>query len=96
MRETMTETHILNEVLDLLFDAKITRTESEVDYAIQVAAENWSTNATGWFVPPTAIRVHEPDWHEFLHGKHGVYDLLEIDSEDGIYDRLDNNKEESK
>ena len=80
----MTIQNIIDEVQDNLLAAGITRPDSAVEYALNRAAENWAEDHGG--APISVRELHAwPDRWEDALGMYegGVYDLLEVDYEDG-------------
>lgn len=79
---------ITAEIHDTLAAHGITRTDAQIEYAVQFAAES-ARDVRGWWVDPESIQLDQRAWDEFLNAPDGVFDLLEVDVEDGLYDRLD-------
>lgn len=84
---TINPQYIIDEIHDDLFAAGILRTDAEIDRALQGALE-YEKDLAGYFAPAEAVRASEAAWHDLMHRPFGVLDLLEIDSEDALYDRL--------
>lgn len=78
---------IINEIHDELLALGITRTAAEISYALDTALQSYASE-NGWFVPAESVHRKADEWHWLLNASGGVYDLLEIDSEDALYDRL--------
>ena len=93
----MTMQSIVDEVQDNLLAAGITRPDSAVEYALWRAAENWEEDHGGAAISVRELHAWPDRWEEAL-GMYpgGVYDLLEIDLEDGdlnyLTDRLGGEK----
>lgn len=85
---TINPQYIIDEIHDDLFAAGILRTDAEIDQALQGAMEH-QAELSGFFAPAESVRASEAAWHDLMHRRFGVLDLLEIDSEDTLYDRLD-------
>lgn len=84
---TINPQYIIDEIHDDLFAAGILRTDAEIDQALQSALEH-QAELSGFFAPTESIRTSAATWHDLMHRPFGVLDLLEIDSEDALYDRL--------
>ena len=84
--------HIVDEVQDNLLAAGIERPDSAVEYALERAAENWAEDHGGAPISVRELHAWPDRWEEALGMRFGVYDLLEIDYEDGdlsvLTDRL--------
>lgn len=84
---------IIDEIHDNLLAAGIERPDSAVEYALERAAENWAEDHGGAPIPVRELYAWPDRWEEAL-GRYdgGVYDLMEIDFEDGdltvLTDRL--------
>lgn len=80
----------IEEIIDTLSvylqGSGITRSAAEISYALQAAAEA-EAEIEGTWVPPEDIHWHLDHWHYFMHRAGGVLDLLDVDSEDTLYDR---------
>ena len=88
----MTIQHIIDEIHDNLLAAGIERPDSAVEYALERAAENWAVDHDGPAISVRELYAWPDRWAEALGMDYGVYDLLEIDLEDGdltvLTDRL--------
>ncbi|OJU44447.1 MAG: hypothetical protein BGN98_13765 [Microbacterium sp. 69-7] len=84
---TINPQYIIDEIHDDLFGVGIFRTDAQIDQALQGAVEH-EAELSGFFAPAESIRASEAAWHDLMHRPFGVLDLLEIDSEDTLYDRL--------
>lgn len=85
----MTMQGIVDEVQDNLLAAGITRPDSAVEYALERAAENWADDHGGAPISVRELHAWPDRWGDAL-GMYegGVYDLLEIDPEDGDLNHL--------
>ena len=75
--------HIIDEIHDNLLAAGITRPDSAVEYALNRAAENWAEDNGGAPISVRELHAWPDRWEDALGMRFGVYDLLEIDYEDG-------------
>lgn len=82
--------YIIDELHDLLEDAGISRTDTEIDGALDDAASDYGDRVLGrpHGASAESLHAHNMHWHNLLHEPHGVLDLLEVDSEDVLVDRL--------
>ena len=85
--------YIIDEIHYDLLMAGITRPDKAIEYALNRAAENWAEAHGGAPIPVQELHAWPDRWEEAL-GRYegGVYDLLEVDYEDGdlnvLTDRL--------
>lgn len=79
--------HLVIEVQEELVKAKIRRTDTEVDNAIQGVLEDWF-ETDGFRTTSDQLRDRPDRLWQLKHEKFGVFDRLEIDSEDALHDRL--------
>lgn len=80
----MTIQNIIDEVQDNLLAAGITRPDSAVEYALNRAAENWAEAHGGAPISVRELHAWPDRWEDALAMyEGGVYDLLEVDYEDG-------------
>ena len=89
----MTIQHIIDEIHDNLLAAGIERPDSAVEYALERAAENWAEAHGGAPISVRELYAWPDRWEDALAMyEGGVYDLLEVDCEDGdptvLTDRL--------
>ena len=89
----MTIQHIIDEIHDNLLAAGITRPDGAIEYALDRAAENWAEDHGGAPISVRELYAWPDRWQDALAMYDGgVYDLLEIDFEDGdlnyLTDRL--------
>ena len=89
----MTIQHIIEEIHDNLLAAGITRPDGAIEYALDRAAENWAEDHGGAPISVQELYAWPDRWQDALAMyEGGVYDLLEIDFEDGdlnyLTDRL--------
>ena len=89
----MTIQHIIDEIHDNLLAAGIERPDEAIEYALERAAENWAGDRAGAAISVRELYAWPDRWAEALAMyEGGVYDLLEIDFEDGdlnyLTDRL--------
>ena len=88
----MTIQHIIDEIHDNLLAAGITRPDSAIEYALEMAAAVWAEDRGGAAISVRELYAWPDRWEEALGMDYGVYDLLEIDFEDGdltvLTDRL--------
>ena len=89
----MTIQHIIDEIHDNLLAAGIERPDEAIEYALDRAAENWAEDHGGAPISVRELYAWPDRWAEALAMyEGGVYDLLEIDFEDGdlnyLTDRL--------
>ena len=84
--------HIIDEIHDNLLAAGITRPDEAIEYALDRAAENWAEDHGGAPISVRELYAWPDRWAEALGMRFGVYDLLEVDLEDGdltvLTDRL--------
>lgn len=78
---------IVNEIHDELLSLGISRTPAQISYALDLALQDYS-GENGWFVSAESVHRKSNEWHWLLNATGGVYDLLEIDAEDVLVDRL--------
>lgn len=79
---------IVNEIHDDLLARGIKRTTDEIRYAVAEATVEYAHRQGTWYTAPATLYADSWAWHDLLHESWGVYDILEISSEDGLYDRL--------
>ena len=88
----MTIQNIIDEIHYDLLMAGITRPDKAIEYALNRAAENWAEAHGGAPIPVRELYAWPDRWEEALGMDYGVYDLLEVDYEDGdlsvLTDRL--------
>ena len=88
----MTIQHIIDEIHDNLLAAGIERPDKAIEYALDRAAENWAEDRGGAAISVRELHAWPDRWAEALSMTYGVYDLLEVDLEDGdltvLTDRL--------
>lgn len=75
------------EIQEELHSANIQRTDTEVDNAIQGVLEDWF-ETDGFRTTSEQLRDRPDRLWQLKHEKLGVFDRLEIDSEDALHDRL--------
>lgn len=80
----MTIQNIIDEIHDNLLSAGIERPDGAIEYALDRAAENWAEDHGGAPISVRELHAWPDRWEEALSMYvGGVYDLLEIDFEDG-------------
>lgn len=85
--DTLMHPYITDALWMRLFDAKIDRTDREIDRAVQGAFEAHWAEEGHTCDPETMFREDGLSWDFILNSAGGILDLLDIDSEDGLYDR---------
>ena len=85
--------YIIDEIHDNLLAAGITRPDGAIEYALDRAAENWAEDRGGAAISVRELYAWPDRWEDALAMyEGGVYDLLEVDCEDGdptvLTDRL--------
>ena len=80
---------LVDEVQDTLTRYGITRTDQQVEDALDSAAVEWSGRNLSRYATAGELYYRTEWWDMLLHEPHGVYDYLEIDCEDdnNLYDR---------
>ena len=89
MTTFITTQNIIDEIHDELLAVGITRPDSAIESALERAAENWAAQMDGPTPPLAELRARDDRWHEARHMRGGVFDLLGVDSEDALYDRME-------
>lgn len=80
--------YIIDSIHDELQSHGITRSDQEIEHALDGAISALQERLPWTITHPDDVFDHGPTWHELMHAPSGILDLLEIDSEDTLYDRL--------